>query len=803
MRRQSLRTITNIVAAAMMVLTTLSPTWALAEEAPTPLAEYQLEVSINSQPSGLVSRFTDLGGGHFASPASELRELGIKVPAHIRDDELLALDDFDGLVYVYDEPKQSIDLVTVDGNRITTLYDARGQGEHSKVTSASYGAVLNYSAFGTAGGKTTTDLAGHSNFEGVNVSLDGRLMAPAGVFSQTAILGSNLAGETNALRLESTYTYTDEDGLTIWRAGDMITGGLGWTRSVRLGGVQAQRSFTIRPDLVTTPLPAISGSAAVPSSVDVYVNGVKSYTKEVAAGPFQIDNIPSISGAGVAQVVTRDAAGRESLQTLSFYTSPQLLRPGLYDFSAEVGLPRQSFGVESFEYDDKIASSATLRAGITDWLTLESHGEAGAGVWNGGGGAVLQAFNLGIVSAAASASTSRRGEGFQLYGSFATRLGNIGINARTQHTFDDYEDLASRITNDATIVTSFGVPVIAATRRSQAPPRAVDSVTVSSPLTFDKGSISATFLQYTPADAKTTQLLTATYSRPLISNASMYATGFMDLKNTQSSGLYVGVNVPLDGGISVNAGVSGTSDNVSYSADASKAVTQEEGSFGWRIRDLEGSDSYRSAAAGYRSSVARVEAGVRQDRSGVRTTAEVEGAVALLGGDIYVSNRIDDAFAVVDAHAPGVSVQRENITIGKTGDNGKILIPSLNAYQDNKIAIDPLDLPIDAEINSTVTRVKPSFRSGVYVEFDVKKAKPSAIVILKDANGKFLTAGSEGRLEGSDEPFIVGYDGQAFIKDLSPINTVHVNADGHECSALFTFGGDHSVQPTVGPEVCE
>jgi outer membrane usher protein FimD/PapC len=28
-----------------------------------------------------------------------------------------------------------------------------------------------------------------------------------------------------------------------------------WTRPVRLGGIQVQRDFSIRPDLVTLPLP--------------------------------------------------------------------------------------------------------------------------------------------------------------------------------------------------------------------------------------------------------------------------------------------------------------------------------------------------------------------------------------------------------------------------------------------------------------------------------------------------------------------------------------------------------------------
>ena len=67
-----------------------------------------------------------------------------------------------------------------------------------------------------------------------------------------------------------------------YRAGDTISGRtLAWTRPIRLGGLQVQRNFALRPDLVTLPLPSYSGSAAVPSTVDVYVNNIKS---TVAAG---------------------------------------------------------------------------------------------------------------------------------------------------------------------------------------------------------------------------------------------------------------------------------------------------------------------------------------------------------------------------------------------------------------------------------------------------------------------------------------------------------------------------------------
>lgn len=807
MRAHSLRLLADVLILGLICFVALLPVQAAAQDVNPPRLEYQLDVSINGQPTNLVARFADLGEGHFASPASELRQLGFSIAETTPDDELVALDGLPGLAYIYDEANQSISLIAADDLRVRKTYDARGEAPQSKVTPAGYGAVLNYDIFAAAGGDNSFSGYSSQDFTGVNATLDARAITPQGILSQTAILGTTLADETNALRLETTYTFSNEDNLTTWRAGDFISGSsVGWSRPVRLGGVQAQRTFSMRPDLVTNPLPAISGSAAVPSTVDVFVNGIKSHTQEVGAGPYQIDNLPTITGSGVAHVVTRDAAGRESVQSLSFYTSPRLLKSGLYDFSVEAGLPRGSYGIESFQYDDTPAATATLRSGITDWLTAEAHGEVSESLYNAGAGFVANTFDNAIVSGAVSASSSDRGTGFQLYGSVETKIGPVRLNARSQRAFDGYDDLASltaRTERSRAGSSPIIVPGLGRSLFSLAPPIAVDSVTLSLPIAFDKSSISATLLRYEPVDGDVSEIATASYSRPLIENASMYATGFVDLNDDKNTGFYLGVNMPLEDRVSTSAGVRSNKGKVGVSVDANRSVGPEAGSWGWRVRDYEGDHTLRSAAVSHRMSAARLEATVNQDDNGVRGTAEVEGAVAMLGGDMYASNRIDDSFAVVDAHAAGVRVLRENVQIGKTNEDGKILIPNLSAYNRNKVSIDPMDLPLNAEIATTYDYVTPSFKSGVYVEFDVKKATPSGLVILQDASGTLLPAGAEGYVEGSDEPFIVGYDGRAFIKDLKPVNSIRVKIGEHECRAQFSFADTGEVQPVFGPEVCQ
>src|SRR5262249_48553563 len=147
--------------------------------------------------------------------------------------------------------------------------------------------------------------------------------------------------------------------------------------------------------------------------------------------------------AGTARIVVRDAAGREVETALPFFTTPKLLKEGMWDFSAEAGLPRRRYGIESSAYAETPVGSASLRGGLHDWLTREAHAGAAADLLNGGAGALGRIGTLGVLSVAASASQSAGTNGFQSYLAFDTQFGGINVHVSSQRTFGDYQDLAS------------------------------------------------------------------------------------------------------------------------------------------------------------------------------------------------------------------------------------------------------------------------------------------------------------------------------------------------------------------------
>jgi outer membrane usher protein len=217
---------------------------------------------------------------------------------------------------------------------------------------------------------------------------------------------------------------------------------------------------------------------------------------------------------------------------------------------------------------------------------------------------------------------------------------------------------------------------------------------------------------------------------------------------------------------------------------------------------VEGDTPRRELSAAWRASAVRVGGTVRQFDANVYGSAELEGAVAVMDGSVFLANRIDDAFAVVSAGAPDVEVFFENRPMGRTDRSGKLLVPGLRSYQTNKIAIDPRGLPLDAEAKTTQEIVAPSDRSGVRVDFGVVTNLQAAVLILHGGDGSPLKAGAKGWLDGGGEAFVVGYDGQAYVKGLGASNTVVVETGDGECRASFPFAAQPGRQITIGPLTC-
>lgn len=748
-------------------------------------ADLYLSVEINGAATNLIAHFRRTTGGRLMISAAELHELGLRMVKGADPAAWTELDTVEGLSYQYIAETQSMKIKVDDGLRRARIYEAMPTAP-PPVPESSWGAVVNYTGYAA----TPILSSKHRAASGLaNLSLDARVFTPVGVLEQTGIIGSSLARDGDALRLATTLTYSDPKMLRTYRVGDHISGSLPWTRSLRLGGAQVQSDFGLRSDLITTPLPIATGSAAVPSTADVYLGSTKLYSTAVDAGPFQITNLPYTGSTGDLRVLMRDSSGKLIETSTPVYDSSRLLRPGLFSFSVEAGRPRLFYGLESNSYGNEAVASASARYGLSPYLTLEAHAEGGAGLSNGGMGATLLLGRLGTLSLAASASRTAQESGSSFYAAYETRWRGYALQISSLRTLDGFQDLASVTAPRENLDYGYhGLSFLTSVRI----PKALDRLTISMPAFPQQAGLSFSFFNAVDWHGVATRTAAASYSVPFAAQTYLFASAFTNVGGHRRAGIYGGLAIPLGTTGYVNAGLATERNGTpSLALDASKPLELAPGSVGWRATATGApygrpNDTYKAGTVSYRASSMRIDAGTEHFRDELRGTLSAEGGVALTSDGIFFANRIEDAFVVADVGAAGVPVSVDNRYSTKTDSRGKALISGLRSYERAKISVDTRQLPLEIEVPLTDKIVVPGYRSGVSVAFGAKVER-AALVEFVHADGRHVTPGARGVMQNGSE-FRVGYDGQAYLRSMSPMmNEIVIEEERGSCRAQFAY----------------
>jgi outer membrane usher protein len=748
---------------------------ASAEENPagTGGTDLYLELSLNGNPQGLVH--FGLRGKELWASAATLRQLGFVLPAGVADP--VQIKSLPGVQVEYDAATQRVSIMAAaDVLRLpTTVVDT--STITAQTASSSRGLLLNYDFYGTQGRGNTSSL---------NALTELRAFSGSAVLSNTMMSrASRISDEGwkhDSVRLDTTWSKSFPDEMLTLRVGDTTTASLPWSRSTRIGGVQLSRNFALQPYRTTTPLPAFLGSATLPSQVELYINGLRQYSGQVPAGPFQLKTVPSINGAGNAQVVLTDAFGRATTLDFSLYDTQRLLQEGLSDWSVDLGMVRKSYGLRSFDYGNDAAATGTWRYGVSNSFTLEMHGEATRGLVKGGIGGALLLGQSGVVSGAVARSTYGGEQGSLVNLGYSWRDNNFNFAVEGTRTSGEYRDVASL----------YGGP----------PPRGSGRASIGYTTgSFGSFGLSYLYLRY-PAQ-QPTRLASVYWFRGVGRNASVNVSLNQNLDDRRERSLFVGFTWALDGNVTASAGLQRERDHTIYSADA-QSSTPGEGGIGWRAGLRQGGgQNGGQAEIDYLGRYGRATAGVSVLGDSRYAYAGATGSVVFMGGQTFAARRIDDAFAVVSTDGiAGVPVRLENRDVGTTNGNGMLLVAPLSAYQNNQLSIDPMQLPADVRIERVKTVATPSDRAGTLVRFGITPISAAALILV-DEEGKPLPLGSRVRANAQgSEPALVGFDGAVYLETLQPRNTLEVQTPAGRCSASFDYRKDGAGIPQIGPLRC-
>jgi outer membrane usher protein len=748
-----------------------APGSAPAREAPAAAdsAELYLEVRIDGQDSGQVAPFTQ-GARGLRTQVQALRDLGLDpVRFGVDGQDTFELDAVPGLAYTYDRAHQSIDLRLGGSLRAPLALVARPSVQAS-AGAVTPGALLNYDFYGQVNGGGSAALLHEA-----------RWFDAHGVLSSTGnlVLRGQQAGY---VRYDTAWTHSDPASLESILVGDTVTPSLSWTRSLRLGGVEWRKNFALRPDLLTYPVAAVSGSAVLPSSVSLYVNGIQQYNAAVPSGPFVLNQVAGLNGAGQATIVTRDALGRAVSASVPLYVDTRMLAPGLVDYALDLGALRRDYGVRSFDYDPSPVATGSLRYGLDERLTLEAHAEAGHGVANGGAGLLWRLGQLGVASGSLAASRGHGASGGQAALGYQYVSPRFSIDAERRRASRGYADLG----------TAAGTPV----------GRSGDRLNLNLALPRAQSlGLSYVATQEGLQDGRA-RIASLVWSASVARGLYLSLSGYRDLEDRSVRGLAFSLSMSLGEHVGASANVGRQGGDTTRSLQVSRAPDYG-GGFGWALqKGSSGRYGFDAAQGRYLGSAGEVML-FTQNSGGARSTSvDVSGSIVAMDGTVTAARQVGAGFALVATGVAGVPVIHENREIGRTDGSGHLLVPNLVPYMPNQISIDTSALPVDSRIGASAASVVPQRQAGVLASFKIERYAAATVTVL-GADGKPMADGTPVVNVDGGAATVVGYDGVVFVDGLKEHNRLLLGSGAARCEVRFDYHpGPAGELPAIGPVPC-
>lgn len=618
----------------------------------------------------------------------------------------------------------------------------------------------------------------HSSLGSAYIDLRAFGITSQGGLRHTGVLrsGTVLPGESRWHRLDTSWRHADPEDMRRITVGDTLSCGGDISPTLRFAGVQVNTDPSLQPDRVMHPLPSVQGSAQVPSGVDLLINERPAGSVSVGSGPFSLETLPALTGAGEIRIVQRDVQGIEQVRTLPYYTSPRLLRAGLSDSCAEAGMLRVNYGLPTDHYSGRFAAGS-WRYGFSDTFTGFVRVESGSAVNSVRLGMHWVPAQLGVLSLQTAHSTADGvGVGQSLRIGAERVAGNYHMSASLEMADAQFRQTdGSRAPRHR--ASLFGGWTIGETSWS------AGSVWQQNALGIHTRVFTTTVQRRLGVDW---QMALSALRRDGLWSAAIMLTRQLDRDTTLATRVQAGD----DPGVAVQA----------------QRHEPDAGGLGWRVQGGSGQNRALGAVS-WLGDKGRLEVQAARlasnDSAAMRAT--YSGGLIWLGDAPVFGRALGDAVAAqIEVEGmPGVGVQLNRREVAVTDEHGRAWVFGLQPWQDNVVGISPDALPLDMLVSAPEIRVRPQAESVVKARFPARRTR-SALVVVQQANGEPIAAGARAHLlngDGQGAPFAQG--GQVFLSDLADRNALRIEGAHGVCTLVFDAPPADALQPRLGPFICK
>jgi outer membrane usher protein len=295
--------------------------------------------------------------------------------------------------------------------------------------------------------------------------------------------------------------------------------------------------------------------------------------------------------------------------------------------------------------------------------------------------------------------------------------------------------------------------------------------------------------------------LSAAYTQQLPDQITISVNATRTMSTQAASSLYLFVTIPLGGRKSLTTG--GTlGQGAGAPPNEVNAMLVESPplgpGFGYRLGET--SENNYTADGRLQTLAGDLEAMAVRNAGISGQTAQWSGAATLLEGQVRAARQVNDSFAVVDvAGLADVPVYIDNQKITETDQSGRALLHDLRPYEINRISIDPLELPLDTQIDAKTMEVAPAYRSGVVLKFPVEKIR-AGVFRLTTRDGSAVPTGAQVNFNG--RLFPVALDGRVYITGFDHGSNATATWANHRCTFRLAPPPANDPQPDMGTIVC-
>lgn len=759
--------------------------------APPELASTVLAITLNGEPKGDFFIFVTAAGAYLVRPV-DLEAMGIRgaqgETVRVEGEDYRSLTSVPGIDVTFDEKSLTLELRAAPallGRRTVDLLPAR----HPNVLqSRDNSAFLNYRT-----GYVESDPGGASAFN---------LAAELGARLSDALFLSDFShadsdGESRSLRLMSSLTVDRRADLQRLTLGDFFTDTGEPGSTLNLGGLSFSKQYSIDPYLIKQPMSGFVGALALPSEVEIYLDGVRVRTEPLPPGEFQVQNLNYYGGARNVEILIRDRFGREQRIDYQYYFTNTLLRKGFHEYSYDTGLQRKDFGLASNRYGE-LAASAFHRYGVSDSLTLGLQGQASGARLNFGPQGLMRLGAAGTASALLSASRDRdAGDGLAAQLGYGYQARSFSIRALARGFSADYARVGDAATSDR--------------------PKVEASAGIGYG-TIGVGNFGADYALSTQYRGTARRAVTFSYSRSLPGDFNLFATLRRVQEETPDSELFVGLAYYPAHDITATYLRQDRRDSRSDILQVGKSAPIGEG-WGFRVA----AESAQSAA-GHEDVLApflqfngkrgiytadcrsqSVQVGGRASSCQVAAA----GAVGYVGGAFGFSRPIYDSFGLIQVgELEAVHVSHNNQVIGATDSSGRLFLPNLGSYVDNQISINDSDIPIEYAISERQRYVAPPRRGGALIEFGITRIRAIGGLLKIRVDGQTRPVEYHEIVlsleEGGLQTFPTAKGGEFYLENVRPgIHPASFNYSGQTCMFDLTIPGGEEMFVDLGEVICE